>query len=724
MSDQPEKPLINQVEDVKNVVAAHTIEKVVIEAEGGPKYVPRMAPPVSQFLTGRESVIQEFIAKLGLERKDLNSLRTIALRGMGGIGKTTLAAAMAHHLDLKQSLPDGTLWVSLGPQPDLMSLLGEWGEQFDEDLSGFSSPAARSRKLSSILDDKAAFLVVDDVWRTDDARLFLVGGHKCRALITTRNAEVARAIAVPNVYQVETLAEEDSLELLKKVAPEAVTSDENGTRQLSSWLGGLPLGLTIAGRLLAEAWDSGIPVQDIFTELQEKKKRLGMSSESQSLDAVFATSYAWLSEEVHKRAFRLLGIFGGKPNTFSLNAAAKVCEIELQVMRKIMVVLVNRALVEVVGPERYVLHALTADFAFSLMNEAEEAQGRLYHTEYYLSVAKQYTSDNMKEWHNLDSDWNNIRLAANWLSTSENLPSSSQESLVLMADFAVALNIIVQVRKPLEGLKWLLAGAGACKALNRLSDQGWLILTIGSIELDNGFFDEAVEHFEQCEEIFASLGEIQGLIYARGNLGLVHHKRGEYSRALEFYEQVTRMCEERDDAYGTAVGCYNLGDIYHLIGDESKALFQLNKSISLCRQENIPDGLVKALALNCRIHLKTGEFAEALAACAESNLVAQQSGSNILLGVATQAMGEVRAAKGEIEIAKQYFQKSLQLLTESKVQEELAEALVIYGTFLVDNGQRQEGRTHWSNAIQIFEQIGAISRAQQINAIIKLLGNI
>jgi tetratricopeptide (TPR) repeat protein len=692
--------------------------------EGKKTPAPRMAPSVAKWLTGRDSVIETLLGVLALERNTTGSSKIIALKGMGGIGKTTLAAALAHHPILEQESPDGTLWAGLGPEPDLMSLLGEWGRQYDEDLSSYTSPDARSRALRSIFHDKCAFIVIDDAWRTEHAELFTVGGEKCRVLLTTRNAEVARAIAGEDVYSVETLTDEASLEFMEKLAPKAVASSRADVRRLIVQLGGLPLGLIIAGRMLAEEWDAGVGVQGILNELQAREKRLGMSSESRSLEGVLALSYKWLSEETSRYAFRLLGVFGGRPNTFSLSAAAAVCGVDVNSMRKIMVHLVNRALVEVAGEGRYTLHALVADYATNIMSESESRQGYFRHAKCFLKIAQQYTSENMKEWHILDSDWNNIRLGANWLSANINFSEAEQTWLELAADLAIALNVIIQARKPVEGLAWLQVGETACQHLGRQEDRAWLLLTIGLNELDKGLFDEAIEHFTQCESLFESLEAAQGLIYARGNLGLVHHKRGEYAQAIEIYKQVTQMCESSGDIYGTAVGYCNQGDVYYLIGEFVKALLPLEKSIMLCRQENIQDMLVKALILNGKIFIKTGKNSAATAYIEEAYQIAQQTGSDFLFGLANQAMGEVRWAQGAPDSASFHFQKSIELLTSARVQEELAEAHVAYGNFLADQKQFLDARAHWLDAIQIFILIGANSRAEQIKNELMLLGDI
>ena len=48
---------------------------------------------------------------------------TTALQGGGGFGKTTLALALCHHRPIQKAFPDGVLWITLGENPDLMSLL-------------------------------------------------------------------------------------------------------------------------------------------------------------------------------------------------------------------------------------------------------------------------------------------------------------------------------------------------------------------------------------------------------------------------------------------------------------------------------------------------------------------------------------------------------------------------------------------------------------------------
>ena len=41
---------------------------------------------------------------------------------MGGIGKTVLAAALAHDWEVRQAFPDGIYWLTIGQKPDVLAL--------------------------------------------------------------------------------------------------------------------------------------------------------------------------------------------------------------------------------------------------------------------------------------------------------------------------------------------------------------------------------------------------------------------------------------------------------------------------------------------------------------------------------------------------------------------------------------------------------------------------
>lgn len=49
-----------------------------------------------------------------------------AICGLGGIGKSVLASAIAHDSEIQERFSDGILGVTLGQDPDILSALGGW----------------------------------------------------------------------------------------------------------------------------------------------------------------------------------------------------------------------------------------------------------------------------------------------------------------------------------------------------------------------------------------------------------------------------------------------------------------------------------------------------------------------------------------------------------------------------------------------------------------------
>ena len=94
---------------------------------------------------------------------------------------------LANLPEVETAFPAGTLWASFGPEPDVMAILAEWGIQLGEDLKNYPSAEERSRALQPLLHEREILIVLDDVWQTDHARYFLVGGLSSHMVITTRD---------------------------------------------------------------------------------------------------------------------------------------------------------------------------------------------------------------------------------------------------------------------------------------------------------------------------------------------------------------------------------------------------------------------------------------------------------------------------------------------------------------------------------------------------------
>ena len=102
--------------------------------------IPRLLPEQAK-LVG----CGEMLARLKNQLCKTQRLSSIVLSGIPGVGKTTLAVALAYDDDLLNYFHDGILWAGLGPRPNLLGLLSRWGT-----LLGVAS--SEGRKLTTIDD--------------------------------------------------------------------------------------------------------------------------------------------------------------------------------------------------------------------------------------------------------------------------------------------------------------------------------------------------------------------------------------------------------------------------------------------------------------------------------------------------------------------------------------------------------------------------------------------
>lgn len=264
-------------------------------------------------------------------------LAVTALAGMGGIGKTVLAHALTRDGVVQDAFPDGVVWITVGREQtsDLVTTFREVGKALGDDLQRYDTLPACINQYKTALAQKAALIVVDDIWRKSDLEPFLAESKRSRLLFTTRDAAIARFIGARE-HTAELLGLEQARELL------AAWADLDGKprpAQLDAVIrecGGLPLALSIVGAMLRgatpEEWDdtlellrkadlSGVagrlpPGQESFfravevsvaalaLEMQERYKALAVLLEGMAAPLVILQTLWGVSEPEARRISR------------------------------------------------------------------------------------------------------------------------------------------------------------------------------------------------------------------------------------------------------------------------------------------------------------------------------------------------------------------------------------------------------------------------------------
>jgi hypothetical protein len=339
-------------------------------------------PPLPSLVIGRADAVADLRARLtrtaGMDPAAATQT-VVAMRGWPGVGKTTLAATLAHDPALAAAFPDGVFWTSLGQTPTLFAELAAWGRTLGvPEVVTLPSLDAALQLLRSILREKRVCLIVDDVWTADAAQQMNIGGRHSALLITTRLWDVAQKIAPTpeQMYTLPVLPDDQALELLRRLAPGVVAAYPDQSSTLVRELEGLPLAIQVAGRMLAVEARYQWGVEDLLRELRDGVRMLQAEAPPDLFDTTQQTTptVAVLLQKSTDRldaatrdGFALLGAFAPKPATFDAAALHAVWMVDDP--RPMIRTLVSRGLLEPVDAQRFQMHALLVAHARSLLTE-------------------------------------------------------------------------------------------------------------------------------------------------------------------------------------------------------------------------------------------------------------------------------------------------------------------------------------------------------------------
>ncbi|MEA3209825.1 MAG: hypothetical protein QOE70_2882 [Chthoniobacter sp.] len=139
--------------------------------------------------------------------------RRAGMQGMGGIGKSVLAAAVVRDFEVRRSFPDGVIWVALGQRPNLALRLAETCHALGDAPGSFSEGATGRARLGELLAHRACLLVLDDAWQLEHVGAFDALGPRTALLVTTRDERLLDELGA-HKHRLEVLAPEEALRLM------------------------------------------------------------------------------------------------------------------------------------------------------------------------------------------------------------------------------------------------------------------------------------------------------------------------------------------------------------------------------------------------------------------------------------------------------------------------------------------------------------------------------
>ncbi len=218
----------------------------------------------------------------------------------------------------------------------------------------------------------------------------------------------------------------------------------------------------------------------------------------------------------------------------------------------------------------------------------------------------------------------------------------------------------------------------ACAAARRLHDpaaEADAMISLGGIDLQQGRYQRAAEHFRPALDLARRAGSLDAEIRALGNLALVDFHQGWYQRAGRYLEQALAGCRQVGNRTAEAhvLGC--LGDVELRLGRHQQAADYLVQALAGCRQVGDRIGEAHLLTSLGEVDLRRGNVQEAGRYLRQSVAACQRNGDRTGTGYAQVGLGDREFALGRPASAQRLYDQALALFRETGHQ--TGQALVL-----------------------------------------------
>lgn len=649
----------------------------------------------------------------------------LVLTGIGGVGKSTLAALVYHYAEVQRRAGSGpfaaeAIWLNIDPAVTLADLAGNLFQLFEKPLPDFSrlSLQHQAMALFNVLNttDQPRLIVLDQFenlldWRTGHALADRPGVGEwldainsqpcaCRILMTSRPWPLGAREYPPTYmheYVVQGLDVAEGMDLLHKMHIEASDTE---LRAVVEHCQGHAYALTLLASLLhARNLSLAAFLKDaMFSQVWTGNVTRNL------LDYIF-------HDQLHAEQRQLLLAFSVYREPVPIEAAHMVADADNSASKthwhSALDILLNQRLLQAAGDGKYQLHTLVAGYAQSHFDETDERQNHRLECEAHARAASYYAQQaalrcpprekRRKISHVLpliEEIWQ-LCQAERWsdgfsLMESEGLfgtlkraggnaillelyqqlaPEKWQPTPIQHARMADTLGVVYRMLgRPDKAREQLEISLALYHEQGKRGGEARVLNDLGRVFADMGYREKAQSDYHAALQISQEQGDPLGIGVAFNNLGFVYSAMGQGKQAQDYYAQALVIFRELQDKTGEAATLNNLGRGYEDLGQHEQAQEYYQQALDIFRAEGDRRG--EAWSLNnlgkaCR---KLAEYKHALSYLQQA-LAIRREIDRKGEGRTLRNMGTVYEVMGQATTALEYYRQALTIAQEVEDQE-------------------------------------------------------
>lgn len=712
----------------------------------GWRLVPRQLPACSGVFAGRDDELATLTSWLR-PRENATAPSVVAVVGMGGIGKTTLAVHAAQAL--APAYPDGQVYLDLranravaplGRLAALTHLVTSLGVAADDVPRDVDRAAALFR---SLVNGSRLLLVLDNAADAQQVEPLLPGAPGCGVIVTSRRT--MRGQLDVHHFALDVLDPDASIGILRAmVGARRLATEPEATQRIVEGCDGLPLALRIVASRLAvrPTW----PLSHVADRLAQEGARL---SELQSGEVAVRTTImasvdqlATSADPVDVAAAELHALSGALPAT-TLSATTMAClsGVDASAVDDALERLADVSLLDPGQPGRYRMHDLVHAVARERCGSGDEASARAgIERVLDLYVAAAWRTREISRALPSDVDAAAIMAPAAGLGThAACLELLSREIDQVMAVAGLVATSVregtatdpvacgLKVARLAEGLiSFYITGAattGWSDALRlglevvpdqALTDRGRLHDDLALALSGHGDNDGALGEARRAVSLFRLAGDRPAEASALGTEAIVLGRLGRYADAIDIRTAAMTVSRAHGDERSVAAGWRDLGLLHAHTGDLAAGIECGRRALRVYGRLGVVRGIAMA-EVNLGVMLRDlGELVEARARIEHALTLFREVGDQPGETEALDELGYWHVIAGDPRRGVRLLNDGLALVDETGTGQWEARIRRRLAVALQRLGRQQEADRHWGTALRVHERRGELRAAAEV----------
>lgn len=664
-----------------------------------------LPPPTNpRTIQQREKTVKEIYKKL--TEPDITA---IALTGIAGIGKSTLAALVYNYAEQQRRAGNGpftadAIWLGIDRTVTMVDLAGNIFESLGKPIPGLTGMSPQNQAITLFnglnMVDRPRVVILNQfedlldwqTWRALPDRpgigewLDAINSQQCscRILLTSRPYPQGAHDYPPiymQEYRIDGLDEAEGVELLRKRGVQATEAELRTAVERS---GGHAFSLSLLASLLQRRDLTLIALlQDpVYTQFWTGDIARNL------LDTLY-------TQQMDQAQRKLLAAFSVYREPVSLDAVEAVIDdstgLATSQIEAALDALLAQHVLQTSGEGRYRLHTIVVDYAQSHFTLDGNEQGnreaiRAAHgraAEYYEQRAaklcpppgKRLQIKDVHElieaiWHYCQAQqWQKAYDLMNQEGIFKDLRRLGGNAILLelyqllpldqwhpqRSEMADVYDKLGQVSRVLGRIQQAQGYYEQALAIRRdLGDrlgEGETLNNLGRVYADLGRREEALVHFEQALNVMREMGNQKGEGRTRNQIGKIYLDLGRNEEALMQFEQALPLRVKGEDRLGEAATINNIGRVYYALDKKEEALTYYQQALSIQVEIRDRGGQGKTRNNLGRVYADLGKKEEALTYYRQALSIRQEIGDRGGEGLTLQNIGTLYVEQHRYDVA-------------------------------------------------------------------------